>query len=256
MYPVLWEFELFGNAVTISSFGLLVAIGFLAGGRVAEIYFNERGEVGDKAWRVLVYCMIGGILGSKLWYAAESVARGNPGGFIELAFLNRGGMTWYGGFVGGILGGALGARVARVPVFMVANATAPALLVGQMFGRIGCFLVGDDWGSPSNLPWAVAFPDGIDPTHVPVHPTQLYEVAWLAAGALLLWTRRNRSPALFSEYLMIAGIGRLWIEVFRVNPLLLGPLTNAQLMAIGCALLGAMLWLRFRSLGLSDATPR
>ena len=92
MYPVLWQFELFGNDIAISSFCLLVAIGFLAGGRVAELYFSERGFSGDLAWRVLVYCMIGGILGSKIWYAAETVARGHPGSFIELAFLNRGGL--------------------------------------------------------------------------------------------------------------------------------------------------------------------
>ena len=255
MYPVLWQFEIFGNEITISSFGLLVALGFLAGGRVAELYFSERGSAGDLAWRVLVYCMIGGILGSKLWYAAESVARGHPGGFFELALLNRGGMTWYGGLVGGALGGLLGARIARLPLLMVANATAPAFLVGQMFGRIGCFLVGDDWGRPSDLPWAFAFPDGIDPTDVPVHPTQLYEMAWLAAGALLLWTRRARSPALFSEYLMVAGIGRLWIELFRTNPPLVGPLTNAQLMAIACALAGGLLWLLFRSREVAKAEP-
>ncbi len=248
MYPVLWE--PFGFA--ISSFGVLVALGFLAGGKVGELYFREQGLDGDLAWRVVIYCMVGGVLGSKLWYAAEHVARGDPGTFVSF-FLSRAGMTWYGGLVGGILGGILAGRVTRVPLLLVSNATATALLVGQFFGRIGCFLVGDDYGHRTDLPWAVEFPLGAPPTLDPltgvvfaVHPTQLYAVAWLGIAALLLWSRRKRSPALFAEYLMLAGAGRFWIEFFRTNPPLLGPLTNAQLVAVACVVAGAVSWLAMR----------
>ncbi len=259
MYPVLWE--PFG--FPISSFGVLVALGFLAGGKAGEIYFREQKLDPDLAWRIVIYCMIGGVLGSKLWYAAEHVARGDEGSFFSF-FLSRAGMTWYGGLVGGASGGMLAARLAKVPLLLVANATATALLVGQFFGRIGCFLVGDDYGHRADLPWAVAFPQGAPPTIDPltrevfaVHPTQLYEVAWLGMGAVLLWSRRKRSPALFAEYLMLAGAGRLWIEFFRTNPPLLGPFTNAQLVAAACVVTGAGFWLALRSRAapMANASP-
>ena len=96
----------------------------------------------------------------------------------------------------------------------------------------------------TDLPWGIAFPDGVDPTTERVHPTQLYEIAWLSLGSLLLWRRRGRSPFLFGEYLILQGSGRLWLEIVRTNPPLLGPLTNAQVVALGCIVGGLVAWLR------------
>ena len=79
-----------------------------------------------------------------------------------------------------------------------------------------------------------------------MHPTQLYEVVWLLPVAWLLWKRRERSPFLFGEYLIFAGLGRLWIEVYRKNPTLLGPLTNAQLTALGLIAVGLVSWFYFQ----------
>ena len=249
MYPVLWE--PFGFA--ISSFGVMVALGFLAGGKLGEIYFRERDLDPELAWRVVIYCMVGGVIGSKFWYAAEHVARGDEGTFLGF-FLSRAGMTWYGGLVGGTLGGILASRMAKVPLLTVSSATASALLIGQCFGRIGCFLVGDDYGRRSDSAIAIAFPQGAPPTIdlltgevFKVLPTQLYEVAWLAAAGLLLWRRRHRSPALIAEYLVIAGAGRFWIEMFRTNPAFLGPLTNAQVVAGVCVVFGLVLWFGARA---------
>lgn len=74
-------------------------------------------------------------------------------------------------------------RRRRVPVVRALAAATSALAVGHAIGRIGCFMVGDDYGRPSNLPWAVAFPEGLPPTSVPVHPTHLYEAFALAGVA-------------------------------------------------------------------------
>src|SRR4029453_1539242 len=75
----------------------------------------------------------------------------------------------------------------------VLAAATPALAFGHLIGRIGCFLVGDDYGKPSDLPWAVAFPQGLPPTTVPVHPTQLYEALGLGmlGWMLLRWRRQG-----------------------------------------------------------------
>lgn len=238
MYPVLFRI----GAFEISTFGVMMAAGFLAAGWLYARAFEEAGLAADEAWRLLVWTLIGGVVGSKLWFVAEFMAR-NPGGSPFGALFSRGGLTWYGGLVGGAVAGIWAASGRRFSLARAIDLAGPGLAVGQALGRIGCFLVGDDWGRPTELAWGIAFPNGIEPTLDPVHPTQLYEFGWLVLGAALLWARRRRSPFLFGEYLLWAGLGRLWIELFRLNPPLLGPLTNAQLMALGCVLIGTVGWL-------------
>jgi phosphatidylglycerol:prolipoprotein diacylglycerol transferase len=85
-------------------------------------------------------------------------------------------MSWFGGLLGGVGTALIVMRRMRLPVVATLAASTPALAIGHAIGRIGCFLVGDDYGRPSDLPWAVAFPRGLPPTDVRVHPTQLYEM--------------------------------------------------------------------------------
>ena len=236
--------EIFG--VPISTFGIMVGIGFLVGGHMAALSFEKAGLTRDEAWRVTVWCLVGGILGSKLWYAFEQLARDVPGDLLSHLF-SRAGLTWYGGLLGGVIAAVLCIRVAKLPWLTVFDCAAPTLAMGQGLGRIGCFLVGDDYGRVSDVPWAIAFPEGLPPTLDPVHPTMLYETAWLLPISWLLWRRRGRSPFLLGEYLFMAGLGRLWIEAFRVNPPLIGPLTNAQTTAVVCMLVGAGGWLYLRA---------
>ena len=131
-----------------------------------------------------------------------------------------------------------------------ADAAAPALSIGYALGRIGCFLVGDDYGRPSDLPWAVAFPEGRPPTTVPVHPTQLYEAAALAviAWALLRWRRRGVADSLvLGRYFVLAGGVRFAIEFIRVNARIAGPLTLAQLISLALVIAGFVLLAGTRS---------
>ena len=247
MFPVL--FTLFGFEV--STFGVMMVAGFLAAGWMAARSFEVYELDPEAAWRLLTWAMIGGLLGSKLWYCAEAISR-DPGLASQLfslggPLLNRGGITWYGGLAGGAAGVIAAAWKLGLPVLSVANATAPSLAIGQALGRVGCFLVGDDWGRPTQSVFGIAFPNGVEPTDVPVHPTQLYEVVWLSLAAAWLWRRRGTSPSLIGEYLVLAALGRLWIEVFRRNPELIGPLSNAQLAALASIALGIGLWLWARS---------
>ena len=236
--------EIFG--FQISTFGIMVGIAFLVGGQMAALSFEKAGLTRDESWRVTVWCLVGGILGSKLWYAVEQVARGVQGDLFS-HLLSRGGLTWYGGLVGGVIAAVLCIRIAKLPWLTVFNCAAPTLAMGQALGRIGCFLVGDDYGRVSDVPWAIAFPQGLPPTIDPVHPTMLYETAWLLPLTWLLWRRRGRSPFLLGEYLFFAGLGRLWIEAFRVNPTLIGPFSNAQATALACMAVGAGAWLYLRA---------
>jgi phosphatidylglycerol:prolipoprotein diacylglycerol transferase len=132
----------------------------------------------------------------------------------------------------------------RVPLIPALAAAAPALAAGHAIGRIGCFLVGDDYGRPSDLPWAVAFPEGLPPTLVPVHPTQLYEAFALAAvaWALIRWRRQRVADAeVLGRYLVLAGSIRFAIEFIRVNLRILGPLTLAHVLALSLVIVGLLM---------------
>lgn len=240
MYPILWE--PFGYP--ISTFGVMLSIAFLVGTWITTVRMREEGLDGDLATTLLLYVMAGGLLGSKLYYAVDvSIRQGIP--FREL-FFARDGITWYGGLIGATVVGAIGCRIHKVPIKLFADCTAVAGAVGQALGRVGCFLVGDDYGRPTDLPWGVAFPQGAPPTLEPVHPTQLYEVAWLLPVAALLWSRRHKSPFLFGEYLALNGLGRLWIEHWRINPPLALGLTQPQWIGVALILLGLTGWVYYR----------
>src|SRR5258706_1692089 len=231
MYPVLFRI---GN-FPISPFGLMMATAFLVGSWIRARRMKEVGLDPDLATSILVYVMLGGILGSKLYFAIDvSIREGRP--FADLLFA-RDGITWYGGLILGTVIGSIGARIHGVSVIQMMNCVAPAVAVGQAIGRVGCFLVGDDYGKVSVLPWAVAFPVGAPPTApgVRVHPTQIYEILWLLPVAYVLWRRRDRSPFLFGEYMVANGLGRLVIESLRINPKVLACLTEPQI--VGFALI-------------------
>ncbi len=241
MYPEL--FTIPGIDLTISSFGLMIACAFLVGAWITSIRMREEGLVPD-ATTLLYYVMFGGILGSKLYFAIDvSLRTGEP--FTSL-LMSRSGITWYGGLVGATLVAALGCRIHGIPVKTIADCTAIGGAVGQAIGRVGCFLVGDDYGRVTDVPWAVSFPRGAPPTDAPVHPTQLYEIAWLLPLAWLLWKRRRRSPFLFGEYVALNGLGRLLIENWRVNPSVALGLTEPQWIGIALIALGVGGWIYYR----------
>jgi len=155
---------------------------------------------------------------------------GRAGTFMDL-LLSRGGLSWFGGFAGGLAAGLFFLRRRQMPVVRVLAAATPALAVAHAIGRVGCFLVGDDYGIPSSLPWAVAFPEGLPPTSTPVHPTQLYEAAALLpiAWLLLRWRRENRPDTfVLGWYLVATGSVRFAIEFLRMREPLVGPFAVAH----------------------------
>jgi phosphatidylglycerol:prolipoprotein diacylglycerol transferase len=241
VYPVL--FEIFGYPV--STFGVMMASAFLVGAWITAIRMKEEGLDPELATTLMLWVMVGGILGSKLYFSIDVALRtGTP--FSQL-FFARDGITWYGGLILATLVGAVGCRFHGVPIKTFADCTAVGGAVGQSLGRVGCFLVGDDYGRASDLPWAVVFPQGAPPTLERVHPTQLYEVAWLMPVAYFLWLRRKKSPFLFGEYIALNGVGRLMIENLRINPKVALGLTEPQWIGIGLIVLGMSGWLYFRS---------
>ena len=238
MYPVLFRIGDF----EITSFGVLVAVGALVG---VWLFGRElaRSGLSNDATDAAVAGVIGGLIGAKLLWTLE-FSREAP---VTDLLLSRGGLSWFGGLIGGVGTGLWMLRHRRVPIVRALAAATPALAVGHAIGRIGCFMVGDDYGRPSNLPWAVAFPAGLPPTSVRVHPTQLYEAVALAgvAWALIRWRRKGVADALvLGRYLVLAGSIRFAIEFIRINLRILGPLTLAHLIALGLIVAGVTMILR------------
>ena len=238
MYPVLFrrgDFE-------ITSFGVLVAVGALVG---IWIFGRELKRSGLPIAGVdaAVAGVIGGLIGAKLLWTLEFSGEAPV---TDLLF-SRGALSWFGGLIGGVGTGLWMLRRGRISIVPALAAATPALAVGHAIGRIGCFMVGDDYGRPSNLPWAVAFPEGLPPTSVPVHPTQLYEAIALAgvAWALIRWRRKGVADAVvLGRYLVLAGSIRFAIEFIRINLRVVGPLTLAQLIAMSLVAAGVTVILR------------
>jgi phosphatidylglycerol:prolipoprotein diacylglycerol transferase len=204
----------------------MLSIAFLTGFFITRKGMTERGIDPELAPTLLIYTMLGGVVGSKIYFTIDVGLRtGAP--FSEL-FLSRAGITWYGGLIGGTLAGMLACQLHKLSKLAISACIAPALAVGQALGRVGCFLVGDDYGKVTDVAWGVAFPNGSPPTFDPVHPTQLYEIAWLLPVAGFLWARRRTSPFVFGEYMALNGLGRIVIEHWRVNPQVALGMTEPQ----------------------------
>ncbi len=232
MYPVLLRIGDFD----VTTFGVLVALGALAGLWIFQRELARRGLPPDGADAALIG-IVGGLVGAKLIWAIEFR---HTAPFLSLVF-SRGGLSWFGGFVGGVSAGLWALRRRRIPIVPALAAAAPALAIGHAIGRIGCFLVGDDYGRPTALPWGMAFPRGLPPTTVPVHPAQIYEALGLAvlAWVLIRWRReRVADGAVFGRYLLLAGALRFLIEFVRVNAPVAGPLTLAQLFSAAIIVIG------------------
>lgn len=246
----------------ITGYGIMMMVAFLTAGWVMQRELRRRGLLEDYAADIVVAAVIGGIIGGKLWYAAL---------YRDSAVLfSRGGLVWYGGFLGGVLAVILNGRRRRVPIRFTMELVAPALAVGYALGRVGCFLVQDDYGVPTTLPWGMRFPQGwppstaqnlmrdfrvtlppgTQPTDVlAVHPTQLYEVALMLVAFWVIWRLRTHQRAagwLFGLYLLLAGIERFLVEFLRAkDDRVLGPLTIAQGMSLAIALVGLVMLARW-----------
>jgi phosphatidylglycerol:prolipoprotein diacylglycerol transferase len=249
MYPVIFEI----NGFVITSFGVLVAIGALVGLWLfrRELSYSRLPEGAVDA---AIIGVIAGLAGAKLFWVFEHLGE-EP--FWAL-LTSRGGLTWFGGLIAGVGAAIIFIVVRGYPLIPVLAAATPALAVGHLIGRIGCFLVGDDYGTPSDLPWAVAFPEGLPPTYERVHPTQLYEAAFLAVLApfLVRWRRQGVGDGVvLGRYLVLSAAARFLIEFIRVNERVAFGLTAAQWSALAIIAAGAWLIARVRDAG-ADSTPR
>lgn len=249
MYPELLKIGDF----TISSFGVMIALCFLAGYWLISLEAKRR-KLNERAVsNMFLATMIGGIVGAKLLYLFENVPLGDLLRDPLTHLLSRGGLTFYGGFIGALILVWIIANKNKISMWTVGDLASPALALAYSIGRGGCLLVGDDYGIPSNLPWAMTFPQGLPPTTETVHPTQIYEIVIMFIAFLYIWKIRTKvRPAgwLFSIYLIIAGMERFFIEFIRnTTESPIPGLSVAQVIALGLIVVGAVKLYTLRSSG-------
>lgn len=247
MRPVL--FEIFG--LPVNSYGVSKALAALAAGYLLAREFRRLGWDPDQAWSLVLAATVLGFVGGKLYYLAENIGSLSPHDFGPSGF------TWYGGLVAGVLTVAVMGRRYRLPLGPLAGVAVAPLSLAYAIGRIGCFLSGDGtYGPPSDLPWAMAFPEGTMPTLVPVHPTALYEslVAFAIAG--LLWALRTRlAPlAIVGLYAGLSGSARFMLEEVRINREVFLGMTQPQLWSLLVVSAGVGLLVAGRRRQSRDAT--
>lgn len=253
------------GSFSVSPFGVMLVLAFAASYLQLSrgLKWLKIGEE-DDASAIVFAGGVGGILGAKIYYAAL---------YQDWRLLfERSGLVWYGGFLLGAAAVIWTVRRRRLPAWGVLDAAAPAMALGYAVGRVGCFLVGDDYGVPTALPWGVRFAEGLPPTTayylrrefgieipaglpdhelIAVHPTQLYETCL----ALVIWwlgvrwlRRRSFAGAAALGVFALLALERFGIEFLRAkDDRFLGPFTLAQTISLLLLVAVGWGWTRLRS---------
>jgi phosphatidylglycerol---prolipoprotein diacylglyceryl transferase len=237
------EIELLG--ISLKTFGLTFALGFIACGAVVARRLRELGRPVDWAYEITFAALVGGVVGARAYYLVQNY--GSVKHDLLGSVFSGSGLVWYGGAIGGaigVVGWMLWRKVFELRMF---DTCATALALGYAIGRIGCQVSGDgDYGIHSTLPWAMGYPHGTLPTPpgVRVQPTPIYETVTMCLLAYGLWQIRDRvrPGVVFALYLSLSGLERLLVEFVRRNNEVFAGLTSPQLESIALIAIGSV-WL-------------
>jgi phosphatidylglycerol:prolipoprotein diacylglycerol transferase len=276
--PIIFTINLGNFHLDFRWYGVLVVLGILVGAWVAERELSRRGGNSDWVWDGLLWVLPSAIIGSRLWYVLNDMLGGGrnyldkPGNIIRIT---DGGLHIFGALVFGGLAAFLFAKKYKVDLWILLDSVAPSLLIGQAVARPANYINQELYGPPTKLPWGISIeefnriPPYNDLSLYPFettkfHPTFLYEMIWnLFAAGLILWiVRRYKSEVkpgtAIAAWLLLAGIGRVWIEIFRPDqPKIPGTLISySQLIAGLMAAVGAIwLLIRFEKIRLAFISP-
>jgi len=265
MYPVIYDFgniNIFGFEFSpvINSYGFMLMMAFYTCYYFLNKDLKRLGYDSNLSGDIVFAAAVGGILGSKIYYLIENFDRviADPTGMI----FSGAGLVFLGGLMGGTLGVTFVINKNNLSWITFADIVAPLLILGYAIGRIGCLLVGDDYGLPTHLPWGIEFPNGLPPstysifqTYYPwvnldnfepgvlsVHPTPIYET--IIGGLIFYYLYQKRTSvtivgSLFFTYLILAGTERFIVEFLRVNEKYFIGLSGAQVISILMITIGA-----------------
>ena len=237
------EIQLLG--ISIKTFGVIFALGFLACGAVVARRLRELERPADWAYEIVFAALIGGVVGARAYYLIENFSAVKHD--LLGSIFSGSGLVWYGGAIGGAIGVIGWMRWRGVLELRMLDMCATALALGYAIGRIGCQVSGDgDYGIRSSLPWAMGYPHGTVPTPpgVRVQPTPIYETVAMCLLAYLLWSLRDRvrPGVIFALYLLGSGFERFLVEFVRRNSEVFAGLTPPQLESLALMVIG-LTWL-------------
>jgi len=264
MHPELWHW----GAIHLRSYGVMLAVAFLVGTWIATLEARRLRLDEDRLVTVILVALVSGVLGARLLYVLEHVEefRREWGSIFALW---QGGLTLYGGVVSGTVAGLVTARRLGLPMWVTADALTPAVALGTMFGRVGCFLNGCCYGRPTRMPWGVVFPPdsyaGLEFGNARLHPSQLYAAFAGLILFLIFWgirTRTRVAGVLFWTFIAVfAGLRigidftRAWehdAQVFTIRDL---PITESQITSGVLILFAVLMILRLQRASRSPAAP-
>lgn len=215
MKPILFHF----GDLSLHSFGVMVALGFLAGLWVAARNARQAGLSGDVVYDLAPWLVIGGLVGARALYVISYWDRDFAGRPISEVFaVWKGGLVFYGGLIVATLAGIWRLHQLKLPIWTLADCLAPGIVLGHVFGRFGCLLNGCCYGRPYDGFGAIRFPKDHVTGGAPIHPAQLYEAGLnlLFFGLLMTAFSRRKFPGqVFCLYLMGYAVLRSTVEVFR-----------------------------------------
>lgn len=275
--PVIFTIELFGREFSLRWYGVIVMIGVIVASLMVERVLKRHGENSDAIWDALVWVLPIGIIGARLWYVINATLGGDTRFSNDPAEIIRvwnGGLHIFGGF---LLGGAallLYLNKNKLDAWLFLDAAAPAMLIGQGIGRIANFINQELYGPPTTVPWGIPIeaqhrlPQFADLAKYPVettrfHPTFAYEMIWnFTTAGILLWLSKRygkqlKPGTLFAGWLIAAGLGRTWLELFfRPDQPKIGDsiVSYSAIVAASMAVLGAILLMaRYKAINLRAA---
>ena len=245
--------------IHVRSYGLMLAVAFLVGTWIALKEARRLGLDEDRVITVILATLVFSVLGARAMYVLEHIDEFRHEWGSVLA-LWQGGLTLYGGMVGGTVAGLWTAKRVGLAPWSVADATAPSVALGNLFGRVGCFLNGCCYGRPTKLPWGVTYPRDSFPYAefgpVPIHPAQLYFAAAGLGMFAILWSLRRRLTVpghLFWTFIAMFALVRIPLDFTRaydpgsvVGHLGSLDVTESQLTSLALAMFGVLMILRLK----------
>jgi phosphatidylglycerol:prolipoprotein diacylglycerol transferase len=249
--------------IYIHYYGIILMLGAIAGGWLASREAKRRGYDPDLVWDGLIWVLIGGIIGARLWHILTPPKSMVEQGITTVWYLSHPLDMWNGGLgipgavIGGIIALFFFARRNKINFLVWTDIAAPGLALGQAIGRWGNFVNQELYGAPTNLPWAVHIaPQNRLPGYENIatyQPLFLYESIWdLFNMGVLLWLGRRYQDRLkdgdiFLVYLIIYPVGRFLLEFLRLDAsFVAGINANQTLMAV--VAIGSTLTLIYRHL--------
>jgi phosphatidylglycerol---prolipoprotein diacylglyceryl transferase len=235
MHPDLFSI----GPLTLHTYGLLIAIGFITGLIIAIRTGKRHGIDSQRIMDISFLLIISGIIGSRIAYVLMNISyyMTNPLGVFKLW---EGGLVFSGGLLAAIIVIYFYFRHHKFNMLQMGDIFAPSIAIGQAIGRLGCFMAGCCYGKPTSAPWSVIFtnPRSIAPLNIPLHPTQLYDFlsnSLIFIIVMILSARKKFNGQVFVWFLIMHSVARLLIERFRGDDRGLFPGTGwtmTQFMAI------------------------